>query len=121
MKELDAQKKRGERTQIESIIKKKKAVELMFEDSIKPVKGHRLFEVDVETLEVYEAEFVSKKTISWFDAVRISEGTLIDEVLIKPNKVYVSALNGKNAVKRYQESKGSKVMPKGGLKLTKYI
>ena len=117
MKELFKQNKLSERQQTESIVKKKKEIEYHFDNTIKRFRGHNVYEINIKTLEVNEAEFIKKKDISWRDAIKFMNGGYKKEILIKSNCVYISALNKKNAIDRFKKNKGSATLPKGELKL----
>lgn len=111
MKELKQQDKLSEKQQIESIVKKKIEIEYKLVGNLRPLRGHTLWEIDLETLDIVKAQIVTNKTITWEDALKMFDGTLVEDVQIKPGKVYISALNQKNALKRYHEKKGSAIRP----------
>lgn len=96
MKELQQKEK------IEVNVKQQKQVEHQLVGRITPHKGHRLFEINVETLSIKLAEY-SNTTYQAFTEDK-------HEVIIKKGHVYVSALNKRNALKQYKKGKnGSKL------------
>lgn len=66
---------------------------------IKPKKGQKIYEINEETGEIKEAEFVSK-TINFIQAAK-KDFSLKKELVIKPDCVYIPALNTENAKKKY--------------------
>ena len=64
--------------------------------SISPNKGHRLFQLDTETGEVTEAHVEGK-------LVEMPDGRkeIRKQVFIRDKFLYISALNKKNAIKRF--------------------
>ena len=72
--------------------------------NIRPHRGHTLYKVNVKTLEVTEAVF-EKQDIEW--AIATSSKKQAKKILIEKGCIYISALNEKNAVKKF---------PKFGLK-----
>ena len=117
MRELSKMKRDSERIQIESIVKKKKDVEYKLEGSIKPFRGHQIWEINLETMEINPSSFIKRKNINWFDALRFIKSGYSKDIQIKKNCVYISALNKKTALDRFEKEKGSAIMPKGELKL----
>jgi hypothetical protein len=120
MKELFKHNKLSERQQIESIVKKKKQVEFKYESSIKPYKGHKVFEINLNNLTIKEADYVKRKDIHWFEAIKFMNSGYKQDVLIRKGCVYISALNKESALKRFKTEKGSATMPKGKLELKIY-
>lgn len=74
----------------------KKGPESNFLGSISPKKGHRLFQLDTETGEVTEAH-VEGKLIETPDGRK----EIRKQVFIREKFLYISALNKKNAIKRF--------------------
>lgn len=71
--------------------------ELVLTDTIRPHKGHKLFEFNVSTGQITLAQF-KYSDIHYTDAMK----GLINArktVIKKPNCIYISALNKKNALK----------------------
>ena len=113
MKELESKDRINDKIQIESIIKKKKQIEYVLEDSLIPMNGHTLYEINVNTLEIKKAKFIQEKTITLAEAFKIIEGKENREILINPNCRYISSLNKKNAMDRFNKKKGSAGIGKG--------
>jgi hypothetical protein len=74
----------------------KKGPESNFLGSISPKKGHRLFQLNTETGEVTEAH-VEGKLIEMPDGRK----EIRKQVFIREKFLYISALNKKNAIKRF--------------------
>jgi Uma2 family endonuclease len=74
----------------------KKGPESNFLGSISPKKGHRLFQLNTETGEVTEAHVEGK-------LVEMPDGRkeIRKQVFIREKYLYISALNKKNAIKRF--------------------
>jgi len=74
----------------------KKGPESNFLGSISPNKGHRLFQLNTETGEVTEAHVEGK-------LVEMPDGRkeIRKQVFIRDKYLYISALNKKNAIKRF--------------------
>ena len=74
----------------------KKGPESNFLGSISPKKGHRLFQLNTETGEVTEAHVEGK-------LVEMPNGRkeIRKQVFIREKFLYISALNKKNAIKRF--------------------
>lgn len=113
MKELESKDRINDKIQIEAIIKKKKQIEYVLEDSLIPMNGHTLYEINVSTLEIKEAKFIQEKTITLAEAMKIIEGKENREILLTPHCVYISSLNKKNAMDRFHKKKGSSGIGKG--------
>jgi hypothetical protein len=66
-----------------------------------PHNGHSIFKINEETLEISEPKYIKK---AW-----IFNGENKPEVLVEKGFFYVSALNEKNALKKYNQGRnGSK-------------
>lgn len=83
--------------QSEIITEKEQKKEIKLIGRIKPHPGHTLYQVNVTTLECTEAEF-EKSDIKYEDAIK-NKKPIVKKVLIKPNCLYISALNRKNVLK----------------------
>ena len=66
---------------------------------IKPHKGHSLFEINLETEDIKIAEFTEIKA----EIKKLDDKTheIRKKVIIKPNCIYISALNIQNAAKKF--------------------
>ena len=118
MKELEKLNRDTDRLQIEAEIKVKKATELKFDSSLRPMSGHTLFEINVKTGEIVPAKHAVKKTVSWNEALDIINGIVnTKDIVIHKDCVYISALNKESALNRYQKQKGS-AKKEGKQKLT---
>ncbi len=72
--------------------------------TIRPHKGHTLFQIDLESGEVTEAEFdrldVDFEELKKEEASRLKPGVK-KRVVVKKGCVYISALNKTNAIKKF--------------------
>jgi hypothetical protein len=97
MKELELKNE----TKIEISVKQKKQVEHQLIGKIIPFEGHTIWQINNETLEIEKAEF-SNATYHFI-------GENKKEIITKKGYTYISALNKKNALKKYnQGTNGSK-------------
>lgn len=71
--------------------------------SIKIYKGHTLWEINVKTGEINEAEFNEDSK-----AVFGKKGKTAKKLIIKKGMYYESALNRKNALRKFKEKFGIK-------------
>ena len=90
-------KKPDDRERHEISVKKKQEIEYVLEGSLKPKRGHFLWEINTLTGEIKKAEF--KKTTAVFGAKIPPQ-----ELIIKPDCIYIPALNAKNAKKKYDQN-----------------
>ncbi len=82
-------------------VKQKKQVEHELISCIVPHEGHVIWQINKETLEVDKAKFANASYHIGGDNKK--------EIIVKDGFCYVSALNKKNALKKYfQGSNGSK-------------
>lgn len=98
MKELETHLKLGNQNKIELNVKKKQEVEYVLQGTLKPQVGHFIWELNEETGEIKKAEF--KKTTAVFGAAIPPE-----ELIVKPDCIYIPALNAENAKKKYLKNK----------------
>jgi len=99
MKELELKKE----DKLEVSIKQKKQVEHQLTGKIVPHEGHTIWRINNDTLEIKKAEF-SNATASYHSG---GENKL--EIITKQGYTYVSALNKKNALKKFKQGvNGSK-------------
>lgn len=99
---------------IEQQTKKQKEHKLVLDYTETPVPGHQLWEINIKTNEINLAQFQQEKFITWKQALLIKSGQIRKKVIIKQDCVYISALNKKSAIKRYESGKGSAVKQTGG-------
>jgi hypothetical protein len=97
MKELELKNE----TKIEISVKQKKQVEHELIGKIIPHEGHIIWQINKETLEIEKAKFSN--------ANYHLGGENKKKVMTKDGYAYVSALNKKNALRKYKQGKnGSK-------------
>ena len=91
-----------EKPNIEFSVKKKIGIEREFIGKLLPKKGHTLFQINKETLEIVKYVFVKRDYI--YDPYNPAQ-KINKEVAIKDGFAYISALNKKNALKKYLKQK----------------
>ncbi len=70
---------------------------------IKPHKGHTLFEIEVKSMSINLPEFEAIE-VNW------TEGSSKSKLKVKEGCVYISALNKRNALKKFKKgSNGSRI------------
>jgi hypothetical protein len=70
--------------------------------TIKPHRGHTLFKVNTETMEISKAEF-EKTDIDYLNVVN-KNNVSKRKVIVEEGHVYISALNKKNVIKKMAKS-----------------
>jgi len=71
---------------------------------IKPYKGHSLFEIEIQTMNINLAEFETIE-VNW-----AKNSSNKSQLKVKEGCVYISALNKKNALKKFKKgSIGSRI------------
>lgn len=91
-----------EKERVEISIKQQKQVEKEFIGVIIPHNNHTLWEINNETLEIKEAEYIKKPIV-------IGEDYDKKEVLERKGYSYISSLTKKTAIKKFKNGKnGSK-------------
>lgn len=73
-------------------------IQSLYEYSIKPHKNHILYEIDIVNGTIVKAQFDRPPVVKWEDAVKGSI-SVNKKVTKKPNCIYISAMNKKNAIK----------------------
>lgn len=66
--------------------------------SLKPKKGHTMFEINLKLKTITEAVFDSPATLKFGEAVKGNVSSKL-KITVKPDCIYISALNKKNALK----------------------
>jgi hypothetical protein len=100
-----------EKDKMELSIQKKQQKEKVLVGKLVPHKGHKIWEINEETLEIKLAEFEKKTYI-------IGKNHANPEIIIRIECAYVSALNSKNALKKYKQGvNGSKELGTMSIKL----
>lgn len=100
MKELETHSNivQSSKNNIELNVKDRKKVEHSFLGNIPVKTGHFLWEINEETGEIKKAEY--KRTVVVFGG-----GKHPEELIVRPDCVYIPALNKKNAIKKYLKNK----------------
>lgn len=84
---------------VELNVKKQQQIESLLEGTIKPIKGHFVWEINEETGDIKKAEY-RKDTV-----VAFSTQSHKEKLVTKPDCVYIPALNAENAKKKYLKNK----------------
>lgn len=86
---------------IEISVKQKKQIEYEFIGQIRPHSGHTLWQINNVTLEIEKARF-NNTTYNLNEELK-------KEIILMKDHTYISALNKKNALKKYKQgTNGSK-------------
>lgn len=85
---------------IEQSIKKQQEVDYFFEGTIKAKRGHTVYEVNEETLEVKKARY--KADTVEFNSFSKKQTPIL---IVDKECVYIPALNKENALKKYKANK----------------
>jgi len=108
MRELDKDNLASKKQEIQSVVVKQEQQELKYLGTLKPKRGHQLWEINIATREIKLAEFTQDKpTIKWEDATKPTTVNKKKKLQIRPDCIYISALNQKSAFKRFLKGKGS--------------
>jgi len=83
----------------------------VFLGTARPKKGHTMFEVNYKEHTIVEAAFDKLPAIKFKDAIT-GPPTLKKEITKKPDCIYVSALNKKNALKILERELGLTIKQK---------
>lgn len=116
MRELERQYQDENKDQIESEHLEREKIEFKFQHSIRPRKGHTVWEINLKTKEISHAKYKETDIIDFHEAQK-KTGKNIKDIVRNPGFIYISALNQKNALKRLEENKGHANMPNGWLNL----
>ena len=97
---MDRQLGFSEKDKIVISAQKDQKKEIKHLGSIIPNTGHTVFELKMQTGEIFFAEFMKESAV---DFVEASRGNLARSrsVMVKPGHIYVAALNKKNAAKHF--------------------
>ena len=107
MKELESNTK----VKTELSVKQKKQIEHELVGKIIPHEGHVIWQINKETLEIEKAKFSN--------ATYVYGGENKKEIIVKDGFAYISALNKKNALKKYKQGKnGSREVDDSPLQLS---
>lgn len=96
-------------------VQKKQQIEKELVGKIIPHENHTVWEICLNTEKIKKATYVEKKEFINFGELSCNENK---EILVREGFAYVSALNKKNALKKFKKNKnGSKNLSKEPLKL----
>ena len=98
MKELDVHSKLTNEEKTEIQVKKKQEIDYVLLGSLRPHKGHKLFECNLLTGLIKEAEYEAKKDTIKYNQISYVESK---KLIIHPDCIYIPALNLKNAKKKF--------------------
>jgi hypothetical protein len=97
----------------ELTVQKQQQVERELIGHIVPHSGHRIYEINIKTLDIQEADFLKWETLHLADLLNLkNKGKTPNlEILTREGYAYVSALNKANALKKYKKGlNGSKAV-----------
>jgi len=87
-------------TKTELNVKKRQEIEYVLEGTIKPMKGHKVWEINEENGDINEAEY-KRDTVHY-----LANGKLpAPKMVIKADCIYIPALNKENAKQKYLKNK----------------
>lgn len=100
---------------IELQIQKQQQVEKVLMGKIIPHNNHTVWEINLKTEKIQKATYIEKDSVINFGGIPPKENM---EVLYREGFDYVSALNKKNALKKFRQNKnGSKEFIKEPIKI----
>lgn len=111
MKELEPHNfLQKEKDKIEVSQEKQIEYQLIYQGTIVPHEGHTLYEIDLKTKEINEAEYQHQDYVfdpEWHPSKKLKVDS---KVIMNEGCVYVSALNKKNALKKFEKnSNGTRI------------
>lgn len=98
MKELQTK----EKDKIEQVKQQVQQIQTVFDYTLKPKRGHALFEVNLLSRTIEIAQFDEQPIVKYEDAVKGKISTK-KKITKKENCIYISALNKKNVLKILQK------------------
>lgn len=107
MKELDKINQDINKDQVAIEARKREQTEYKLVGELKPKRGHIVWEINITTEKVVAAKYEEHRTIHIDEAVGVST----KDIVRRKGCIYISALNPKNALKRYKANKGSALVP----------
>ena len=99
MKELEIHTRIGNDNRVEMNVKKQQGIEKFLDGTLKPKRGHFVWEINELTLQVKRAEY-KKNTV----ALNFMAETPPEELMKLPNCIYIPALNARNAMDKYNKN-----------------
>jgi hypothetical protein len=87
-----------EKDKLEIVKQQQAEIQKVLDRTLKPKKGHTLFEVNLIENSIQTATFDELPNVKWEDAVK-GQISLQKKITKKPNCIYISALNIKNVLK----------------------
>lgn len=99
-----------EKTELQ-VQKRQEKEQFIFKGILKPNPNQRVWELNLETMEVCEAEFVQLSDIvNYWDVI---DGSYLEkEIFIQSNHDYVIKLNEGNAIKYFTKKYNCEIKPK---------
>lgn len=87
-----------EKDKVEIVKQQQAEIQKIFDSTIKPKKGHTLFEVNLIEKTIEKAEFDELPIVKWEDALN-GQISVQRKITKRSNCIYISALNKKNVIK----------------------
>lgn len=93
-----------EKDKVEIVKQQQAEIQKVLESTLKPSKGHTLFEVNLIENTIEIAKFDELPNVKWGDALN-GQISAQRKITKKPNCIYISALNKKNVLKILERNK----------------
>ena len=87
-----------EKDKLEIVKQQQSKIQKVLESTLRPNKGHTLFEVNLTENTIEIAKFDELPNLKWEDALK-GQISVQKKITKKPNCIYISALNKKNVLK----------------------
>lgn len=96
-------KKFDEKKNVEISVKKKQQIEYVPLGIIRKQNGHTLYEIDINTEEIKEAQYIVQNAT--YDLLTGMSNSKQGGLITNKNCIYIPALNKENALKKFKKSK----------------
>lgn len=87
-----------QKAEVVETVNDEKPAELKYVGTLKPKRGHRVYEINISTLEINEATYDEKTDFVLGNGKM--KNSKRKKLIMNKDCVYVSALNAKNAIKK---------------------
>lgn len=101
MRELEQHLKDSKKVELN--IKKQQEIEYVLQGTIKPKRGHKVWEINEETGEIKEAQYKQDTLVYHFNFKH--HPYYPEKLIVKSDCVYIPALNADNAKRKYLSHK----------------
>ena len=100
MKELDQHLKKQERVEI--VAAQQKQHQKLLTGKIMPKRGHTVWEINKETLDIKEAKYQNHALK--YELAAIGDFSRLADLIMEEGFIYIPALNKENALKKYNNN-----------------